>query len=75
MLCVLVALLLCFASMTKPALAQTAQTGIKVNRENVALTRTSYPSVRPSEGPVRIYLGEWQLKFTVINYDVVDDHH
>jgi len=69
MLCVLVVLLLCFAFVPKPVLAQT---GIKVVRENMALVRADYPPVRPLGGSTRIYPGEWQLEFTVSNYDVED---
>jgi hypothetical protein len=86
-LCVLVVLLLCLVSVAGQARAQTTTTtttspttttttspttGIKIVKESVVWTRTSYPSVRPSEGPVQIYAGEWTLTVPVHNYDVGD---
>jgi hypothetical protein len=71
-LCVFAAVLLCcLVFLPKPALAQT---GIKVVEEDVVLTRDSYPPVKPSDGPVRIYAGEWELTLTVRNYDVIDGY-
>jgi hypothetical protein len=64
-----VALLLCLAFVPSPA---AAQSGIKVLPESVVLTRTNYPSVKPSEGPVRIYAGEWSLTIEAHNYDVTE---
>ncbi len=68
-LCILVALLLCLTIMPRLALAQT---GIKVVEEDVVLTKTSYPPVKPSEDPVRIYAWGWMLEIPVRNYDIND---
>jgi hypothetical protein len=64
-LCALVALLLCLAVVPKPA---SAQTDVRIVEENVVMTRTSYPAVKPSEGPVRAYVGDWQLAISAYNY-------
>jgi len=62
-------LLLCLALL--PGTAR-AQTGLKLVEEDIVITRTSYPPVKPSEGPVKIYAGESTLQFGVHNYDVID---
>jgi len=71
-LCVLVALVLCFTFLPGQALAQT---GIKIETEDMVITRTNYPSVKPAEGSVRIYAGEWSLSFEAHNYDVRDGYY
>lgn len=71
-LCVSAALLLLLALLPGRAVAQT---GLEVVEEDVVLTRTSYPPVRPSEGPVEVYAGNWRLKFGVHNYDLEDWYH
>ena len=62
-LCVSVAVVLCFVHLPEPT---AAQTGLKV--EDVILTRTNYPSVQPLGGHVEIYAGDWTLDFKIHNY-------
>jgi hypothetical protein len=64
-LCVSVALLLCLVVVPKPA---AAQIDVRVVKENVVMTRASYPAVKPSEGLVRAYVGDWQLAVSAYNY-------
>jgi hypothetical protein len=66
-LCVLVAVLLCLAVV--PELAA-AQIDVRVVEESVVMTRTNYPPIKPSEGPVRIYVGDWQLAISAHNYGI-----
>lgn len=37
-------------------------------KDSVIFRRDPYPPVKPSEGPVRIYAGEWQMDVKVHNY-------
>jgi hypothetical protein len=62
-LCVLATILLCLAVVPKPALAQSFEV------EDVTMTRTNYPSVKSSEGPVKVYVGNWDLGIAIRNYD------
>ena len=64
-LCVLTAVLLCLTVVPELAVAQS---DIRIVEESVVMTRTNYPPVKPSEGPVRIYVGDWQLAISAHNY-------
>jgi len=64
-LCVSAAILLCLALLPGPT---SAQTDIRIVEEDIVMTRTNYPPVKPSEGLVRIYAGEWQLTVSAHNY-------
>jgi len=61
--CVLVASLLLLGLLPGQAQAQSFEV------EDVSLQRSNYPTVRSSEGPVRVYAGEWQLLASIRNYD------
>lgn len=68
-LCVSMALLLLLAILPGRALAET---GIKI--EDVYFSKSLYPPVHPSEGPLVIYAGEWALNGEVHNYDIIDSY-
>jgi len=62
-LCVSVALLLCLVSVAGQARAQTQTFYV----EDVVMTREYYPTVRASEGPIKVYAGAWQLEIVFRN--------
>ena len=68
-LCVSAAVLLCLAFFPRPA---GAQTGLKI--EDARMERTNYPPVLASEGPVKIYAGDWSLTAFIHNYNIDDGY-
>ena len=66
-LCVLVVLLLCFATLPKPVLAQSHDV------EDVTLERADYPAVKASTPPVRVYAGNWSFEIAIRNYDGAEE--